>query len=417
MKKTKLTVLSTLTALSLLAGGCGNKSSSSEPKTASQGSQAAEEEVSQLDGSHIQGHYRAMFQTLNASVNGTVPGAANFFRKEEKFYAYVRLFAGRVKGWHQQFVYTGGRCPTMKDDTNGDGFIDIVEAERVTGKILIPLDSDISTQNSGRRFFPLADLSGSYSYERIASFDRFLADLQDADPDPADDMVKLAPGEPLVIPGKTVMILGIDEETVLPETVASKGRFRAFQTFPVVCGVFEKVRQEIGRSYSPDDLGRTAEVQPDQDRPAPDDTTTTTGGSTGSGTGTNENEDGEVSDGEGDTRTTTGGSGSTGSSSSGSSTGGRTTGSSTGGSTTSGSTTGGTSGNTTSGSTSGGSTGSSTSGSTTGSTTSGTGSTGGTTGSSTGDSGSTTGSSSSTSSSSTSTSSTSGTTTGGSIGF
>lgn len=409
MKISKLTVLSTLTALSLIAGGCGNKSSSgSGPKTTSQGSQAAEAEVPQVDGSHIQGHYRAMFQTLNASVNGTVPGAANFYRKEDKIYAYVRLFAGRVSGWHQQFVYTGGRCPTMSDDTNGDGFIDIQEAEKVTGKILIPLDSDISSQSSGRRFFPLADLSGSYSYERIASFQRFLSDLQDTDSDPADDMVKLAPGEPLVIPGKTVMILGIDEETVLPETVASKGRFRAFQTFPVVCGVFEKVGPDLGRAYNPDDLGRTSEVQPDQDRPAPDDTTTTTGGTTGNGTGTNENEDGEVSDGEGHTRTTSG------------SESGSTTGRTTSGSTTGGSTTGGTSGHTTSGSTSGSSTAGTTTGSTTGSTTSGSETTSGTTGGTTGDTGGTTGSSSSsssTSSSSSSTSSTSGSTTGGSIGF
>jgi hypothetical protein len=317
MKHTAKPLLQFLAVIAL-AAGCGQKDSSKGGRVQAPPAEQVEEPAPD-DGSNIQGHIRAMFTTLNPQVNGTIPGSANFFRKEERIFAYVRLFAGGVRAWHPQHVYTGGRCPTPADDANGDGFIDIVEAEAVLGKILIPLDSDISSQTAGRRFFPVADLSGYYHYERITNFMRFLADLRKADPDLADDLVKLDPGEGLRLVGRTVMIQGVAETVEFPETVASKGRFRPFQTLPIVCGVFEQVTSAPGTPYAEGEIpGPVAEVEPGQDRPAPDDTTggdgSTTGGTTGT-TGSNESDDGDgpVSDGEGRTsgRSTTGGSGST----------------------------------------------------------------------------------------------------------
>lgn len=353
MKNRKMKVFSVVAALSL-AVSCGKDSGGGSSGSGSTGGTRQAQEPAPLDGSNIQGHYQAKFVTLNPHVNGTIPGSANFYRKEQRIFAYVRLFAGGVRAWHMQHVYTGGRCPTMKDDRNGDGFIDINEAEKVLGKILIPLDSNISSQTSGRRFFPLADLSGYYHYERITNFNTFLRDLQQEDSDPADDLVKLGPNEGLRIAGKTVLIQGVTETVDLPETVGTKGRFRAFQTLPIACGVFKKMPdKEPGTPYVMDRIpGPIADVVEGQDRPADETIPDTTGGSASgtTGGGTNESDDGEgpVSDGEGRTtggttgrpddygsddddddrpRTTTGGS-----------SGGRTTGSSTGGTTTGGTT-------------------------------------------------------------------------------
>lgn len=383
MKNSSVKVVCSLAVLSLL-GSCGNSGSSNS------GSQAQrQEEVAPVDGSNIDGHYQAKFITLNPHVNGTIPGSANFLRKEDRLFAFVRLFAGGVRAWHQQYVYTGSRCPTMNDDTNLDGFVDIAEAEAVVGKILIPMDSDISTQGSGRRFFPLGDLSGYYHYERITSFRRFLKDLQDEDRDLTDNTAKLGPGEGLRLTGRVFMALGVAETVMLPETVATQERRQAFQTLPIVCGVFSKVTAEPGRPYVPGEVvGPVASVEPDQDRPADDTIPETTGGTSGGSTGSNDSDDGDgpVSDGDGNTHTTGG------TTSSGSTTGsGTTTGSTTSGSgTTTGETTGGTTGGTTTGgSTTGGSTTGGSSSSTTTTTT-------------------TTGGSSSSSSSSTSTGSTAG---------
>lgn len=307
MKKNTVKVLSAVAALSL-AVSCGKDSGSGSSSSGTGGDTRQAQEPAPLDGSNIQGHYQAKFVTMNPHVNGTIPGSANFFRKEQRIFAYVRLFAGGVRAWHMQHVYTGGRCPTMKDDKNGDGFIDINEAEKVLGKILIPLDSNISSQASGRRFFPLADLSGYYHYERITNFNTFLRDLQEEDKDPTDDLVKLGPDQGLRIEGKTVLIQGVTETVDLPETVGSKGRFRAFQTLPIACGVFKKMPdKEPGSPYVMDRIpGPIADVVEGQDRPAEEpipDTTTggSTSGSTGGGSNESDDGDGPVSDGEGRT--------------------------------------------------------------------------------------------------------------------
>jgi hypothetical protein len=199
-------------------------------------------------------------------------------------------------------VYTGGRCPTLDDDVNKDGFIDINEAEKVLGKILIPLDSDITTQNSGSRFFPLGDLSGYYHYERITNFERFLDDLQAPDQNLEDDVVKIPDGRGLVIAGKTFMVQGVAETVDLPESVGTKEKKRAFQTLPVACGVFEKIITSPGQTYVENEIpGPMAEVIEGQDRPVEEEIPQSEGeDEQRPGTNTNESDhgNGPVSNGE-----------------------------------------------------------------------------------------------------------------------
>lgn len=290
MRKLPLKVLTTLAALSLLAscggggGGGGGSASNFQPTI----------EEAQVDGMSVDVHYLAPFTTLNSQVNGTIPGSATLQRKDDKIFAYIRLFAGGPKVWHPQNVYTGGRCPTLADDTNGDGFIDINEAEAVLGNILIPLDADISSQRAGRNFFPLGDLSGSYFYERITSFNRFLSDLQSADTTPEDNIVKLGANEGLVIEGRVVLIQGVANTVILPETVGSKARYRAFQTLPIACGVFSKVTAMPGAPDNGQIPGPVAPVEDGQEQPLPDSEIPTNGtGGTVSG-GTNDADSGDT---------------------------------------------------------------------------------------------------------------------------
>jgi hypothetical protein len=290
----------------LLLASCGNKNTSKKEKEEinSRVDRDEEEVVIPPDDPNIVGHFQAKFITLNPHVNGTIPGSANFYRKEEKLFAYVRLFAGGVRAWHMQNIYTGNRCPDISDDLNSDGFLDINETEAVIGKILIPLDSDIRSQNSGRRFFPLADLSGYYHYERITNFELFLRDLQAEDKDPTDDVVKLPPGQGLNLKGKVVLIQGLSETVQLPETVGTKGKFKSFQTLPIACGVFGKVETLPGSPYVTDQIpGPIGEVIEGQDRPADDEMPESNDDSDDPTGGTNESDDGDgpVSDGDGNT--------------------------------------------------------------------------------------------------------------------
>lgn len=261
--------------MGLLLAGCGKSSDDKKGKDNQVSNEARNEEVAEeeekivypADGSNIDGKYIARFTTLNSHINGTVPGSVTFFRDSDRVMVYLRLFAGYPKAWHQQKIYEGSRCPTLGDDTNGDGFIDIQEAEAVLGKVLIPLDADISSQRSGRNFYPLGDLSGSYYYERTTSFSRLFRDLKDIK-NQTDEYKKLAEDEGFSIEGRAVLIQGVSQEVEFPETVGSSSRFKPFQTLPIACGIFLEDNRITGTVDDGDIPGPIADVVEGQDRPA-----------------------------------------------------------------------------------------------------------------------------------------------------
>lgn len=256
--------------LLVLALSCGKTGSNAGlPKV----NQEQQRKIIPLDGSNISGLYMAKFVTLNPHVNGTLPGSATVQRQDDKFYAYVRLFGGEPRTWHQQNIYEGTRCPSLKDDLNGDGYLDISETEKVSGKILIPLDANLSTQKAGRNIYPIADESGGYFYERVTSFNRLFRDLKRDDKNLTDNVTKLLPDEGLDLEGKVVIVQGTAEGD-FPETVASTHRRLPHQTLPIACGTFSKVTKIPGEVYEegniPGPIGEVENPVPSEDPELPE---------------------------------------------------------------------------------------------------------------------------------------------------
>lgn len=254
--------------LTLLAA-CGGGSSSG---TGSSDRLVEEAEIeaqrAAADGSNIQGRYIAKFTTLNSHVVGTIPGSAQFMREDGRISAFVRLFAGSPSIAHFQNVHMGNRCPTMSDDTNGDGYLDIQEALKVVGPVVVPLDWDIGSQLSANRSWPRAFPNGSYEYTKVTSFDRFWDDLKSEDRNTNDNIVKLAADEGLAITGKVVMIQGVEEIKNLPDSVAGYDRWKNFQTLPIVCGIYRPYTEDPGVIYEETIPGPIAPVVDGQDQPA-----------------------------------------------------------------------------------------------------------------------------------------------------
>jgi hypothetical protein len=268
MKNKSLLVLIVLSLSSFLASCGKNGGGSSSPQEQQENTTPAARAA--IDGSNIQGSYLAPFTTINPQVVGTIPGAAHIKREDSLINVFVRVFAGSPSIAHFQNVHMGNRCPTMSDDTNGDGFIDYQEAIAVVGPVIIPLDWDISSQAAGGRSWPKAFENGSYDYLKIASFNRFWNDLKDEDSNKTDNIAKLAPEEGLDIAGKVVLIQGVGEHKTLPETVAGNGRYRNIQTLPIACGVFNPTTEEPGVEYQEGIPGPIAPVNEGQDMPAPE---------------------------------------------------------------------------------------------------------------------------------------------------
>lgn len=233
-----------LLSLTLLLTSCGGSGGGGGSK------KTAEEDTSpvniDIDG-NLDGQYLAVFEPLNHQITGKITGAFTFARDkvEDELVGDVRITNAGPKLIHAQYVRAGKRCPDAKDDTNGDGIIDAREGEAVYGKVLFPLDGDLSSQSSHDGEFPVGDNYGNYIYSRVTKFTTFIKDMRARSSD--DGYVKLSADEPLDINGRVVVIHGVDPASDLPVTVSTIGRVSSYQSLPIVCGVIWKVLGAPGR--------------------------------------------------------------------------------------------------------------------------------------------------------------------------
>ncbi len=238
-------VVLTATLLQLASCGGGGGSSKSGGQSSS---------PRQLE-SEAEGTYVATISTLNNGVGGPISGNVSISKEGGRLIAYARLNGGAPHTVHQQRVHVATSCPTASNDANGDGYVDAVESFNHVGKILFPLDADISSQERGSSIWPAGDMYGYYHWERATSYDRFISDLREPDLNEENEFAKLGPDGDLNLDGRVVIIHGAPETANLPDTVATRGRLRNFQTIPVACGVIRKVTVVPGEVEEDPSLG------------------------------------------------------------------------------------------------------------------------------------------------------------------
>jgi len=175
------------------------------------------------------------FQALNGSG---VSGVADVISDdvEDEFEVSVEAGGLAVDITHAQHIHAASECPTMADDANGDGFLDVVEGLPSYGGILIPLDSDLPDQAAGD--FPAADGSGLIDYRNSSTYGDLIDGIRGDD---ADIFVELDESEPLVVDSRTVVLHGVPADTDLPSSVASLEGLPATGTLPVACAELESI--------------------------------------------------------------------------------------------------------------------------------------------------------------------------------
>jgi hypothetical protein len=123
------------------------------------------------------------------------------------------------------------KCPTARNDTNGDGIIDIVETEPVAGTTMVPFHDDPVSMQMVKDTYPTAGTDGSYSYGKTVSLKALKAAFA----------AKFL-GQQLDLGRRVVFLHGVPSSTKLPATVASLGEIPAQVTLPIACGEIKKVR-------------------------------------------------------------------------------------------------------------------------------------------------------------------------------
>lgn len=228
MNNQKLVSIILLGSCLLTLASCGGDSGGDSSTSSS--------EEQQVDD---QGIYRAVLKPLNTSIAGNTTGTVQIKITNDDVLVESNVVGAPSGVKHLQNITTATSCLTK--DINEDTFIDIAE---VQGKILIPLDSDLSEQLDGMDFGPIANNSGSYVYRRSTTLSLMLSDLRAFDPDPLDGVVKISPVQDLNLAGRVLIVHGVENNSNLPASVATMGAFSKEQALPIACGQLVRITSE-----------------------------------------------------------------------------------------------------------------------------------------------------------------------------
>lgn len=181
--------------------------------------------------------YIAKIEALNADKIGCNPhGTAEFTENGDQLHIKVEMFdtPKNIEHWEHFHGFPDGKeanVPTMAQDTNHDGFIDLPETEAVSGTTMVPLDDAPEDMNIPHDGYPKADSNGHYEYE----IDVPLKDLQ--------AKFKAAFGtEELELDKRVVYVHGVSESLSLPDSVGGcVMSYDAHTTLPIAAGKIKKI--------------------------------------------------------------------------------------------------------------------------------------------------------------------------------
>lgn len=206
-----MNILAVLSLLTLVAcGGGSGESGGSQKENATPMVEATP------------GTYYAVLRPVNMHSNGFFPyGQATFTLKDDVVTVSTAMDDDQPVT-HRQTLHIGSRCPTARDDMNGDTYIDYNEAMAVVGKAIMPLDGDLNSQAAGAGIYP----SGrSMTYNRTASLSKVNADL----------------GMKIGFEGRVVLVHGTAVNSAFPTSIAAHETETPNVSLPVTCGVLRKV--------------------------------------------------------------------------------------------------------------------------------------------------------------------------------
>jgi hypothetical protein len=173
-----------------------------------------------------EGSYRAILRPLNNHLSGFLPTGSAEIEIAGDSVMVSTLLDDDAKVVHLQSIHRGTRCPNQSDDENADGVIDLSEAIKASGDVLIPLDRDLNSATLGENLYP----SGSgFTYTEQASLTNLQKDVSERT------------GENLNLSGRAVLIHGVASFTTLPQTVRTLRGLSQQNSVPVVCGILKRL--------------------------------------------------------------------------------------------------------------------------------------------------------------------------------
>ncbi len=161
--------------------------------------------------------YLATLRPLNNTVSGFIPSGQTEVRYIGQIIQVKTQLEDDASVVHIQNLHNGSACPTMSDDTNGDGYIDEVEMLESTQDILFPMDSNLSSLTEGNFL-----RGGPFIYSNSVKYSVLMNELQK---------------DSLNLEGRVVVVHGVYASANLPSTVATTNGRAINLSLPMACGV------------------------------------------------------------------------------------------------------------------------------------------------------------------------------------
>lgn len=185
--------------------------------------------------SAAQERYVAELRPLNAEALGrSAGGTATLHVEDGRLTITVAADGLAPETMHLQHYHgfpegKDASCPTPQADTNGDGFIDLIETEATAGTTMVPFHDDPASLDIASETYPVATEEGAVRYSQTVAVDELERALED----------KFGVSE-LALERRVVFLHGTAPDADLPESVRSLPGVPAQATLPVACGAIER---------------------------------------------------------------------------------------------------------------------------------------------------------------------------------
>jgi len=197
-------------ALLMLACGQGSGDNS--------GSSSSSRENEQIGEGRI---YKSQLLPLNTIVAGTSIGHLQWSVGPSLMKVHLAMTNTPESLEHYQAIHSGSRCPTESADSNSDGIIDMEELQKVSGQVLFPLDSDLTSTQRGDFSTSRSNEYGNYVYSGEMSIRQIRSIASNFSPE-----------------NKVVVVYGINQNYGLPSsTFTPDGNKHRY--IPISCGVIK----------------------------------------------------------------------------------------------------------------------------------------------------------------------------------
>lgn len=176
--------------------------------------------------------YTADIMALNANKIGSAAhGTARFEETEDTLTISIEMFdtPANTAHWEHFHGFPDGQeahCATSAQDVNGDGYVDLLETEPVSGTTMVAFDDAPENMDIPHDRYPVADANGHFAYTKVVPLNTL-----------RDNFEKAFGSRDLELDKRVIYIHGVPNDLKLPDTVAGMvGCFDAHVTLPIAVG-------------------------------------------------------------------------------------------------------------------------------------------------------------------------------------